>query len=401
MPVQITENVYWVGAVDWEVRHFHGYTYHTQRGTSYNAYLIVDDRIALVDTVMPGFEHELFRRIAEVVDPADIDYLVANHGELDHSGAIPAVLARAPQATLVCSKRGVESLGKYFPDGWKVQAVGTGDTISLGHKTLTFLEAPMLHWPDSMFTYIPEDQLLLPNDAFGQHLASAQRFADQVDPAILWDEARKYFANILTPFSRLILRKVEEVQGMGLELKIIAPSHGVIWRKEATQIVEQYVRWASGEAQPQALVVYETMWGSTAELARAILEGIVEAGVEGQLFAVPQTDHTTVVGALLEAKGIVVGSATHNRRPLLNIAALVEHLIGLRPVKKIGAAFGSHGWGGGAVPLLEEGLQEAGIDVVQEGLALAWRPTPEERAQAVAFGRAFGERVRQAFSPVP
>lgn len=396
MAVQIADSIYWVGAVDWEVRHFHGHTYHTHRGTSYNAYLIMDDRIALVDTVMPGLEAELFRRIAEVVDPARIDYVVANHGELDHSGAIPAVLARVPQTTLVCSKRGTESLGKYFQDGWKHQVVGTGDTISLGHKTLTFLEAPMLHWPDSMFTYIPEYRLLLPNDAFGQHLASAQRFADEVDPTILWDEARKYFANILTPFSPLILRKVEEVQKMGLEIEVIAPSHGVIWRKNATQIVEQYVRWANGEAQPRALVVYETMWGSTAEIARAILEGIVESGVEGQLFAVPQTDHTTVIGALLEAKGIVVGSATHNRRPLLNITALMEDLIGLRPVKKIGAAFGSHGWGGGAVPLLEKSLQEAGIDVVQEGLALAWRPTPQERAEAVAFGRAFGERVREA-----
>jgi flavorubredoxin len=313
----------------------------------------VDDRIALVDTVMPGFEEELFHRIAEVVDPGRIDYVIANHGELDHSGAIPAVLARAPQATVVCSRRGVESLSKYFQDGWRYQVVGTGDTISLGHKTLTFLEAPMLHWPDSMFTYIPEDRLLLPNDAFGQHLASAQRFADEVDPAILWDEAGKYFANILTPFSRLILRKLEEVQQMGLDIEVIAPSHGVIWRKDAAQIVEQYVRWASGEAQPRALVVYETMWGSTAEIARAILEGIVETGVGGQLFAVPQTDHTTVVGTLLEAKGIVVGSATHNRRPLLNIAALMEDLIGLRPVKKIGAAFGSHGWGGGAVPVLK------------------------------------------------
>jgi anaerobic nitric oxide reductase flavorubredoxin len=396
MTIQIAPNVYWVGAVDWEVRKFHGHTYHTHRGTSYNAYLIVDDKVALVDTVMPGFEHKMFRQIAEIVDPARIDYLVANHGEVDHSGGIPAVLARAPQATLVHSKRGTESLGKYYPDGWKHQVVGTGDTISLGHKTLTFLEAPMLHWPDSMFTYISEDKVLLPNDAFGQHIASAQRFADELDPAVLWDEARKYFANILIPFSSLILRKVEEVQKLGLEIATIAPSHGVIWRKEPLQIVQQYVRWASGEAKQQALVVYETMWGSTAQIAEAILEGVFAAGVDGQLFAVPQTDHTTVIGALLEAKGVVAGSSTHNRRPLLNISALMEDLIGLRPVKKIGAAFGSHGWNGGAVPLLEKGLQEAGIEVVQKGLELTWRPTPAERKQAVEFGRAFGARVKEA-----
>jgi anaerobic nitric oxide reductase flavorubredoxin len=399
MVTKVAENVYWVGAVDWEVRNFHGHTYHTHRGTSYNAYLVVDDKIALVDTVMSGFEDEMFRHISEVVDPARIDYLIANHGELDHSGALPDVLARAPRATLVHSKRGEDSFGKYFQDGWKRQVVGSGDTIQLGHKTLAFLEAPMLHWPDSMFTYIPEDRLLLPNDAFGQHLASVKHFADEVDASVLWDEARKYFGNILVPFSKLILRKVEEVQQMGLEIDVIAPSHGVIWRENPLQIVEQYVRWSKGETRPRAVVVYETMWGSTAEIARAIVEGIAGAGAEVQLYAVPQTDHTTVVGDLLEARGIVVGSATHNRRPLLNISALVEDLIGLRPVNKIGAAFGSHGWGGGAVPVLEKGLQEAGIEIAGEGLALAWRPTPEELEQAVAFGRAFGERVLEETDP--
>lgn len=393
MATCIAENVYWVGAVDWELRNFHGHTYHTHRGTSYNAYLIVDEKIALVDTVMPGFEEEMFRRIAEIVDPARIDYLVANHGELDHSGAIPAVMRQAPRATILCSKRGVDSLGKYFRNNWKWHPVETGDTLPLGRTTLTFLEAPMLHWPDSMFTYVPEHRLLLPNDAFGQHLASAHRFADEVEPSVLWDEARKYFANILTPFSPLILRKIEEVQRLGLEIEIIAPSHGLIWRRNALQVVEQYIRWAQGEAHPRALVVYETMWGSTAQIAHAIVDGIAETGVEVQLYAVPQTDHTTIIGALLEAKGILVGSATHNRRPLLNIGMLVEDLIGLRPVKKIGAAFGSHGWAGGAVELLEKGLREAGIEIVQDGLALAWRPTPEEYQRAIAFGRTFGERI--------
>lgn len=398
MIVPVAENVYWVGAVDWQARHFHGYTYHTHRGTSYNAYLVMDERIALIDTVMHGFEDEMLRHIAEVVDLARIDYVIANHGEPDHSGAIPAVMERAPNATLVHSQRAADSLGKYVPHGWWRQVVGTGDTISLGHRTLTFVEAPMLHWPDSMFTYIPEDRLLLPNDAFGQHLASIERFADEVDPAVLWDEARKYFANVLTPFSKLILRKVEEIQEMGLQIATIAPSHGLIWRENPLQIVEQYVRWARGEADPRALVVYETMWGSTAEMAHAIAEGIAAAGVEARVLPLPQTDPTTVIGELLEAKGIVLGSPTHNRRMLPNVAALLEDLIGLRPVAKLGAAFGSHGWSGGAVPLLEKGLKEAGIEVVQEGLALTWRPTAEERAQAMAWGQAFGKRVLETLS---
>ena len=396
--VRVTDNVYWVGAVDWDVREFHGHTYHTHRGTTFNAYLIVDNKVALVDTVMPGFADELFRNISEIVEPSRIDFLVANHGEMDHSGAMPAVLDRAPNATLVCSKRAVDSLGKYFPGDREYNVVGSGDTISLGSKTLAFLEAPMLHWPDSMFTYIPEDRLLLPNDAFGQHLASAERFADEVDPAVLWDEARKYFGNILVPFSKLIVRKVDEVVKMGLQIDIIAPSHGVIWRENPMQIIDQYVRWSKGESKPKALVVYETMWGSTTEIARAIAEGISAAGVKVQLYAVPQTDHTTVVGDLLESKGILVGSSTHNRRPLLNISALVEDLIGLRPVGKIGAAFGSHGWGGGAVALLEKRLEEAGVEVVQPGLALSWRASPEEREQAVAFGRTFGERILEETS---
>ncbi len=397
MATQIADRVYWVGAVDWEVRHFHGFTYHTHRGTTFNAYLIVDDKVALVDTVLPDFQDELFEHIAEIIDPAKIDYLIANHGEIDHSGAIPAVLRRAPQATLVCSKKGVDSLGKYYPDGWNVRVVGTGDTLSLGRKTLTFLEAPMLHWPDTMFTYIPEDHLLLPNDAFGQHLASSHRFADEVDQGVLWDEARKYYSNILTPFSALVLRKIDEVQRLGLQIDTIAPSHGVIWRKDPLQIVQQYARWARGEAQPLALVVYETMWGSTTEMAHAIVEGITTTGVEAKALPVPQTDHTTVVGELLEAKGILLGSSTHNRRPLLNITALQEDLIGLRPVKKLGAAFGAHGWQGGAVPIVEKRLQEAGIEIVQEGLSVAWRPSAEERVRAVDFGRRFGERIQQEF----
>ncbi len=398
MVVQVTDKVYWVGAIDWEVRRFHGHTYHTHRGTSYNAYLIVDERIALVDTVMQGFEEDMLRRIAEIVDPSRIDYLIVNHGEPDHSGALPAVMARAPQAVLVHSRRATETLARYLSNGWEHRIVGSGDTLPLGQKTLTFLEAPMLHWPDSMFTYIPEDRLLLPNDAFGQHLASTERFADEVEPAILWDEARKYFANILTPFSRLILRKLEEVQALGLEIGTIAPSHGLIWRQAPLQIVDRYLRWAQGEAFPRVIVVYETMWGSTAEMAHAIGEGIAQAGVQARILPVPQTDHTTVVGELLEAKGLIVGSPTHNRRLLLNVAALMEDLIGLRPVNKIGAAFGSHGWSGGAVPLLEKALQEAGVQVVQEGLALTWRPTAEERAQAAAWGRAFGEQVLQALA---
>jgi anaerobic nitric oxide reductase flavorubredoxin len=397
MPVEIAPNVYWVGAVDWNVRNFHGHTYQTHRGTSFNSYLIVDDHITLVDTVMWGFSDQMFRRIAEVVDPSRIEYVIANHGEPDHSGSIAEVMRRAPNATLFHTKRGSQSIGKYQPDGWPERIVGSGDTLSLGHKTLAFLDAPMLHWPDTMFTYVPEDRLLLPNDAFGQHIASAARFADEVEPAILWEEARNYFANILTPFSPLIIKKVEEVVKMGLQIDTIAPSHGVVWRKDPMQIIQKYVEWSTGDQQQARVVVtFETMWGATEEMARAIVEGLSQAGVVGQMLPVPQTDHTTVIGELLEAKGILLGSSCHNRRPLLHISAIAEDLMGLKPVKKLGAAFGAYGWSSGAVQILEKALQESGIEVAQPALATTWRPSPDDWNQAVAFGKAFGEKVKAA-----
>ncbi len=402
MPVQVAENVFWVGAIDWNVRSFHGYTFTTPRGTTYNAYLIVDDEVALVDTVAPGFEDEMMARIREVVDPARIRYLIANHGEVDHSGAIPYVLGSAPQAELICSRKGKESLGRYYPQLEQFHTVGTGDTLPLGKKTLSFIEAPMLHWPDSMFTYVQQDHLLLPNDAFGQHLATSQRFADQVDPCQLWDEAARYYANILTPFSRLVLRKLEEVARLGLQISTIAPSHGVIWRRNPGQIVEAYSRWASGEARERVVIAYETMWGSTEALATALAEGAAAEGVEVLLRGLPMAERTDVIKELLEAKGLLIGSSTHNQRMLLNVAAFVEDLKGLRFTRKVGAAFGSHGWAGGAVPQLESDLREAGFDVMTSDLAVRWEPSEEELGRAHEFGRTFAREVKRSLAePAP
>lgn len=396
MQIRVAEEVYWVGAIDWNVRNFHGYTYTTPRGTTYNAYLVRDEKIALVDTVASQFAGEMLGRIRELVDPGRIDYLIANHGEIDHSGAIPEVLKLAPQAKLVCSKRGVESLGRYLPGDWDFMVVGTGDEISLGRKTLTFIEAPMLHWPDSMFTYIKEEALLLPNDAFGQHLASSQRFADEVDEWVLFDEAARYYANILWPFSPLVLKKIEEIQKTGLEISTIAPSHGLIWRKNPGKIIEAYARWAKGEARQKVLVVHETMWGSTEKIARALVEGIVSEGVDAGLYSLPQADRSEVIKELLEAKGILVGSSTHNQRMLLNMAAFLEDLKGLKPTGKIGAAFGSYGWAAKAVQQMEEDLREAGIEVVEADLSFKFAPHEGEIEKAFEFGKAFARRVKAA-----
>mgnify|MGYP005851599603 CR=1 FL=1 len=395
MPVQVAENVYWVGAIDWNVRNFHGYTYTTPHGTTYNAYLILDDQVALVDTVAPGFEGEMMARIRELVDPSRIRYLIANHGEIDHSGAIPHLLANAPQAELICSPKGVESLGRYHPGLASFHSVRTGDTLSLGHKMLSFIEAPMLHWPDSMFTYVPQDRLLLPNDAFGQHLATSQRFADEVDACQLWEEAARYYANILAPFSRLVLRKLDEVAGLGLDIATIAPSHGVIWRQNPGRILDAYRRWASGEARERVVIVYETMWGSTERLGRALAEGVTEEGVEALLRGLPMASRADIVEELLEARGLLVGSSTHNQRMLLNIAAFMEDLKGLRFAGKIGAAFGSHGWAGGAVRQLEEDLRQAGFEVVPADLAVRWAPGDDDLRRAREFGRSFAREVRR------
>ncbi len=398
MPTQVAENVYWVGAVDWNVRNFHGYTYTTPRGTTYNAYLILDEQVTLVDTVAPGFEEEMMARIRELVDPARIRYLIANHGEIDHSGAIPYVLERAPQAELYCTRKGTESLASYHPGLEHFHVVGTGDTLSLGQKTLSFVEAPMLHWPDSMFTYVQEDKLLLPNDAFGQHLATSQRFADEVDQCQLWEEAARYYANILAPFSRMVLRKLDEVAKMGIPIETIAPAHGVIWRREPGQILEAYRRWATGEARPRVVIAYETMWGSTERLARALAEGVAGEGVEALVRGLPMAGRTETVEELLSAGGLLVGSSTHNQRMLLNIAAFMEDLKGLRFSGKLAAAFGSHGWAGGAVPQLEEDLREAGFDVMTADLAVRWAPSTEDLARAREFGAQFAREVNRSVS---
>ena len=398
MITELTKGVYWVGVVDWGLRRFHGHELSTHRGSTYNAYLIVDEKIALVDTVWGPFQDQLIANIREVVDPAKIDFVIANHAEVDHAGSLPAVMRAAPQATVVVSKRGRESVEGHFHQPWSFKAVQTGDKISLGSCELVFIEAPMLHWPDSMFTYVAGKGILMPNDAFGQHYATAFRFNDQVDQEELYEEALKYYANILTPFSDLVTKKITEVLALNLPVEIIAPSHGVIWRRSPASIVEAYRRWASGEAKERVVIAYETMWGSTEKMARALAEGVADEGVEALLRGLPMADRTDVVKELLEAKGLLMGSSTHNQHMLLNIAALVEDLKGLRFTRKIGAAFGSYGWAGTAVGHLEESLREAGFDVIVSDLAFRWAPSAADLERAREFGRRFAREVRQALS---
>ncbi len=394
MPLEVLENIYWVGSVDWNKRYFHGFTYSIHRGTTYNAYLIVDKKTALIDTVHSLFTEEMIRRIREIIDPSKIDYVVANHVEKDHSGAISKILETSPRTMVVGTDRCKIGLQKHYFGNWDFQVVKTGDEINLGKRRLRFIEAPMLHWPDSMFTYIEQDALLLSSDGFGQHIATSKRFDDEVDEKILMEEATKYYANILWPYSSLVVRKIEEIQKLGLKIRMIAPSHGVIWRDNPTKIVEAYLRWAKGEAEKRILIVYDTMWGSTEKMAKAMVEGINSEGVEVMLFRIPFSDTGDIVKELLEAKGILVGSSTINNGVLPTVAPFLEEMCGLRPRGKIAAAFGSYGWGGGAVKTIEEKLKNAGMKIVTPALTVQWVPDEEEIQKCYEFGKEFAKEVK-------
>ncbi len=309
--IQLTEGVYWVGAVDWNLRDFHGYT--TQRGGTYNAYLIVDEKIALVDTVKHAFADEMLNRIKEIIDPSKIDYVISNHVEVDHSGSLPEIMRDAPDAQIICTEKGKEGLLKYYRSNWNFRTVKTGDELKLGRRNLFFISAPMLHWPDSMFTYLKEDKILLSNDAFGQHLASSFRFDENsaYERDVVMEEAATYYANILMPFGGIILKKIEGIQKLGIEIKTIAPSHGMIWTNPG-KIIEAYLKWAKGMSKQKVLVIYDTMWNSTESMANEILRGISDSGIEVSLHHLRKTEWSEIVREVLEAKAIIIGTPTLN-----------------------------------------------------------------------------------------
>jgi anaerobic nitric oxide reductase flavorubredoxin len=387
MVTELAEGVYWVGVVDWALRHFHGHELSTHRGSSYNAYLITDEKTVLVDTVWGPFQEQLIENIREVVDPAKIDLVVANHAETDHSGALPEVMRHVPKAKVVVSKRGRESVEGHFHQPWDFEAVGTGDRINIGRSELVFIEAPMLHWPDSMFTYLSGKGILMPNDAFGQHYATAFRFNDQVDQEELYEEALKYYANILTPFSSLVLKKIDEVLALNLPLNIIAPSHGVIWRREPLQIVTKYQEWARQTPQKSAVIIYDSMWDGTRHMAEAIGEGLAASGIPYKVFHLPTSDRNDIVAEIFKARAIIVGSPTFNQGLLPTITPILEDLKGLRFQNKIGAAFGCYGWSGESVKLIEEHLEKCRIPLAADGLLAKWQPRPEDLARCRETGR--------------
>lgn len=372
--VEVKKGIYFVGAVDWNVRSFHGYS--TNRGATYNAYLIIDEKITLIDTVKAPFADELIRRISSIVDPEKIDYIISNHVEMDHSSAIPAIMKVAKNATIITSApSGLKGLQAHYGSDYNYMSVKAGDTLSLGERSLTFVATPMLHWPDNMVTYCPEEKILFSNDAFGQHFASSKHFDVDVNLEEVYQEAKKYYANILMLYGKQAAKALEIVRSLDLEM--ICPSHGIIWTEHIPEILDKYEEFATGGAKEKALIVYDSMWHSTEKMAHAILEGFAKKGMETKLYDLKENHISDIMTEVLDAKYIAVGSPTLNNTMMPTVASFLCYMEGLHPENKKAFAFGSYGWGGQAVAKIQDKLKEIGLEVICDPIKANYIPSEE------------------------
>lgn len=386
-PVEITKDIYWVGGIDWDLRDFHGYL--TQRGSTYNAYLILDEKIILVDTVKHYLFDEMVSRIKQIIDPAKVDIILSNHVEMDHSGSIPKILELAPKAEVITSVQGEKGLRRHFKQDWNFRVMNSGETYKVGKRTLHFVHTPMVHWPDNMVTYIPEDKIILSNDAFGQHIASSERFDDEIGWDILREEAAKYYANIVMPYGDQTKKALDVVRG--LQIEKICPSHGVIWRSYIPRIVEQYKKWANYETENKALIVYDSMWGSTAMIAGKFREGLEESGLR-VIFRNLKTNHISdIITDLIDSRLILIGSPTLNNGMLPTMGGFLTYLKGLRPKKRIGLAFGSFGWGGQAVGEIEAVMKGLGWEMPEKSINIKFIPDEAELNSVKEIAMKFGK----------
>lgn len=392
---EILKDIYWVGSVDWNIRDFHGYS--TDNGTSYNAYLIMDEKITLFDTVKKELKGDLIHHIYQLTDPTKIDYLVVNHVEMDHSGCLPDMIDLIKPEKIFCSPMGKKALLEHFHrEDWPYEVVATGDSISLGKRSVQFLETKMLHWPDSMFSYIPEEKLLISSDAFGHHWATSERFDDEVDQDELMIHAAKYYANILMLFSPIVQKLLSTVQEMGLKIDMIAPDHGVIWRKSPQDIISAYDRWSRQEAKDKVSIIYDTMWHSTEKMANAILSGLQQEGISHIKMLHARKNHRSdIITEVLDSKAVILGSATLNNNIMPAMADIVTYMKGLRPKDKIGAAFGSYGWSGEAVKHLNAFMEEMKFDIVDQGVRIKNVPAHETLKDCVELGRNIGKAIKK------
>ncbi len=387
----IKNNVTWVGKIDWELRRFHGDEYSTHHGSSYNAYLIREQKTVLIDTVWTPYAKEFVANLQKTVDLATIDAIVMNHAEPDHSGALPDLMALIPQTPIYCTANGVKSIKGQYHQDWNFRVVKTGDKLNIGDKDLVFVEMPMLHWPDSMASYLTGDNIPFSNDAFGQHFASEHMFNDLVDQGELFAECTKYYANILTPFSTLVEKKIKEVLALGLPIDMICTSHGIIWRQNPAQIVEKYLQWAANYQENQVTLVYDTMWNGTRMMAESIAAGLTAAdpALTVKLFNIAHSDKNDVITEVFKSKGVLFGSPTVNKGIQHAIAGFAEMVKGLRFKNKKAAAFGTYGWSGESPKQLAELLRGAGFEVLDDGLKALWNPNAEAVQQCIEYGRKF------------
>ena len=396
--VEIKPDIYWVGVIDWGARDFHGYV--TPNGTTYNNYLIMDEQITLLDTVKHDFSDITIGNIKSITDPSKIVNVIMNHIETDHASSIDKIMGLAPDATIFITERGKKGLDRHFDTSrWKFRIVKTGDTLNTGRYNLLFIETPMLHWPDSMMTYVKEAKLLISQDAFGQHLATAARFDDEfiecASHAELEDSVIDYYANILMPFGQLIKAKISEIQRLGLEIDMIAPDHGIIWRKQPERVIQMYQDMADGKASLRVAIIYDTMWHSTERMTVPVMQGIKDEGVDCTVIKLRATPGSVAVKELWKSRGCLIGTPTLNNTIFPSVAGFLTYLRGLRPKNRIAGAFGSYGWGGGAVKEVYEEFKKMGLETVEPGMQVVYKPSSEDEKLCYEFGRDFARKVKE------
>ena len=390
-PIEIAKGIYDVGVTDWNIRDFHGYSTHL--GTTYNAFLILDEKITLIDTVKKEFADHLLDNISQIADPKKIAYIVSNHTEMDHSGGLPRVMHRIGEdKPLFCSKMGQKNLSRHYSQKWNYRAVENGEELSIGTRTLKFLETRMLHWPDSMFTYLKEEKILFSSDAFGQHYAGPEKNDDSIGEAIM-PHAKKYFANILMLYSPLILKLIENVTKLGLEFNMICPDHGILWRKDPAKIIAAYIRWSNQKPEKKAVIVYDSMWHSTEKMAEGIASGLCEEGIQVRPMKLREWHRSDIMTEVLDAKAVIVGSPTLNNGLYPTVSDFLTYMKGLKPLNKIGAAFGSYGWSGESAQLLQNELEAMKFDIAAPLLKIQYVPDKAGLDQCLEFGRTIGKAI--------
>ena len=388
--VEIKPNVFWVGGIDWDLRSFHGYS--TNRGTTYNSYLIRDKKITLIDTVKSKFFEEWFSRIKEIIDPKKIDYIISNHVEMDHSGSLPKISKLCPKSKIITSVRGEKGLKLHYRDDLNLKVVKSGDSLNIGKRNLTFVHIPMVHWPDSMVTYLNEDRILFSNDSFGQHIASSERFDRDIEWGILKEEAAKYYANIVLPYGSQVEKALSSIRN--LEIDLIAPSHGIIWQSNISKIIKEYEKWSKHESENKAVIIYDSMWGSTEKLANSLREGINEVGINVSLRNLKNSHISDIIKEIMISKLVLIGSPTLNNGVLPTMGAFLTYIKGLKPKNKIGFVFGSYGWSGQAVGEIEKIIKDLSWDIPIDGININYIPNDDNLCDIKKIGNKLGKYIK-------